>query len=381
MGDSLERWLAAIDNPPRAGSFPPRAPPLRSLTATSSHAPTPSSERLRAPARRHACARAECRAVGADRARYRGSHRAPRSRVRCPRCPRRTHREARRGLRVDGGTRVAQARRLSPVQRHPEQHDPQVEGGRGALGVHPPAGYAVGSTPPGRELGTNGLTFDARGMLVVPDHGNRAISRWNDSLFARTVVVDRFEGKRFNSPNDLVWGPNGDLYFTDPSYGLRGLNSSPVKELPFNGVYRLTPSGQLSVVTRDLTFPNGIALSPDARTLYVAISDPRNPYIMSYPVNADGSTGAGRTFYDARERVRQGLRGGLDGLKVDAKGNIFATGPGGILVLSPAGKHLGTIVPGDLVANCAFGDDGSTLYMTVNRQLMRVRTLTKGHGF
>jgi len=244
-----------------------------------------------------------------------------------------------------------------------------------------PAGYAMGSTPPGRELGTNGLTFDARGMLVVADHGNRAISRWNDSLFARTVVVDRFEGKRFNSPNDLVWGPNGDLYFTDPSYGLRGLNSSPVKELPFNGVYRLTPSGQLSVVTRDLTFPNGIALSPDARTLYVAISDPRNPYIMSYPVNADGSTGAGRTFYDARERVRQGLRGGLDGLKVDAKGNIFATGPGGILVLSPAGKHLGTIVPGDLVANCAFGDDGSTLYMTVNRQLMRVRTLTKGHGF
>ena len=244
-----------------------------------------------------------------------------------------------------------------------------------------PAGYNTGTTPPGRELGTNGLTFDAQGRLVVADHGNRGISRWNDSLFTRTVVVDRFEGKRFNSPNDLVWAPNGDLYFTDPSYGLRGLNADPAKELPFNGVFRLSASGQLSVVTRDLTFPNGVGLSPDGRTLYVGVSDPRNPYIMAYAVAADGSTGQGRIFYDARARVAQGLKGGLDGLKVDAKGNVFTTGPGGILVLSPTGKHLGTIVPGDVVANCAFGGDGSTLYMTVNHQLMRVRTLTKGLGF
>ena len=244
-----------------------------------------------------------------------------------------------------------------------------------------PAGYNTGTNPPGRELGTNGLTFDAKGTLVVADHGHRGISRWNDSLFTRTVVVDRYEGKRFNSPNDLVWAPNGDLYFTDPSYGLRDGNADKAKELPFNGVFRLSASGQLSLVTRDLTFPNGIALSPDGRTLYVAVSDSAHPNIWAYPVNADGSTGQGRIFYDARARVQQGLQGALDGLKVDAKGNVFTTGPGGILVLSAAGKHLGTIVPGDVVANCAFGDDGSTLYMTVNHQLMRVRTSTKGLGF
>jgi gluconolactonase len=244
-----------------------------------------------------------------------------------------------------------------------------------------PAGNAAGPNPPGREIGTNGLTFDAKGMLVVADHGNRGISRWNDSLFTRTVVVDRYEGKRFNSPNDLVWAPNGDLYFTDPSYGLRDGNADKAKELPFNGVFRLSASGQLSLVTRDLTFPNGIALSPDGRTLYVAVSDSAHPEIWAYPVNADGSTGKGRIFYDARARVQQGLQGALDGMKVDAKGNVFTTGPGGILVLSPTGKHLGTIVPGDVVANCAFGNDGSTLYMTVNHQLMRVRTSTKGLGF
>jgi gluconolactonase len=245
-----------------------------------------------------------------------------------------------------------------------------------------PAGYAFGTNPPGRELGTNGLTFDRNNTLVVADHGNRGISRWNDSLYTRTVVVDRFEGKRFNSPNDLVWAPNGDLYFTDPSYGLRRLNDDPAKEIPFNGVYRLSASGQLSVVTRDVTFPNGIGLSPDGRTLYVGNSDGKNPYITAYDVPADGGAfGAGRIFFDGRARVAKGLTGAFDGLKVDAKGNVWSTGPGGILVISPAGKHLGTIVPGDVVANCAVGDDGATLDMTVNHQLMRVRRRTKGQGF
>jgi len=244
-----------------------------------------------------------------------------------------------------------------------------------------PAGYAFGTNPPGRELGTNGLTFDKSGTLVVADHGNRGISRWNDSLFTRTVVVDRFEGKRFNSPNDLVWAPNGDLYFTDPSYGLRGLNKDPAKELPFNGVFRLSASGELTVVTRDLTFPNGVGLSPDGKILYIGISDPENPYVMAYDVPADGKFGKGRIFVDGRARVQQKLQGSFDGLKVDAQGNVWTTSPGGIMIITPDGKHLGTIVPGDVVANLAFGDDGSTLYMTVNHQLMRVRTKTKGLGF
>jgi len=242
-----------------------------------------------------------------------------------------------------------------------------------------PAGYA-GPTPQGRELGTNGLTTDARGALVVADHGNRMIARVSDSLFTKSPLAERYEGKRFNSPNDLVYRANGDLYFTDPPYGLFKLNEDPVKELPFNGIYRLTPTGTVTLLDRDLTFPNGIALSPDGNTLYVALSDGRNPFIWAYDVQAEGVTNK-RMFFDARPLIQRGLRGHLDGMKVDAKGNVFATGPGGVLVLSPQGKHLGTIVAGDITANVAFGDDGATLYMTSNHALTRVRTSTRGLGF
>jgi gluconolactonase len=242
-----------------------------------------------------------------------------------------------------------------------------------------PAGYA-GPTPQGRELGTNGLTTDARGALVVADHGNRIIARVSDSLFTKTTLADRYEGKRFNSPNDLIYRANGDLYFTDPPYGLFKLNEDPSKELPFNGIYRLTPTGTVTLLARDLTFPNGIALSPDGGTLYVALSDGQNPFIWAYDVTADGVANK-RVFFDARPLIAKGLRGHLDGMKVDAKGNVFATGPGGVVVLSPQGKHLGTIVVGDITANVAFGDDGSTLYMTSNHALTRVRTRTKGLGF
>ena len=242
-----------------------------------------------------------------------------------------------------------------------------------------PAGYA-GAAPQGRELGSNGLTLDASDRLVMADHGNRQIARVNDSLATKTVLADRYEGKRLNSPNDLVYHPNGDLYFTDPPYGLAGINSSKDKELSFNGVYRLRPNGELLLLTKELTFPNGIAISPDGRTLYVNISDASNPRMMAYDIDAAGIS-HGRVFFDAAPLVAKGRIGSLDGMKVDRNGNLFATGPGGVLVITPQGKLLGSILTGERTANVAFGDDGSTLYLTADHKLLRIRTSTRGLGF
>jgi gluconolactonase len=246
-----------------------------------------------------------------------------------------------------------------------------------------PAGYAGPGDPPGRELGSNGLTTDAQGRLVIADHGNRQIARLReDSLWTKLPLATNYEGKRFNSPNDLIYRANGDLYFTDPPYGLRKLNDDPAKELPFNGVYRLSPSGVVTLLTKELGYPNGIALSPDGNTLYVGMSDAKRPQILAYDIQADGTLARERVFFDAMPLVQKGLRGALDGMKVDARGNVFTSGPGGLLVLSPQGKHLGTIVTGDVTANCTFGGaDGSTLYMTANHAIMRIRTSTKGQGF
>jgi gluconolactonase len=243
-----------------------------------------------------------------------------------------------------------------------------------------PAGYNR-NDPAGLELGTNGLVFDAQDRLVMADHGNRQIARLDESNYTRTTLADRFEGKRLNSPNDLVIHSNGDIYFTDPPYGLQDLNRNPAKELDFNGVYRLTPAGQLSLITRELTFPNGIALSPDERTLYVAVSDPANPVWMAYDVAADGSVSGGRVFFDGSALRDQGKAGVPDGMTVDARGNLFATGPGGVLIITPQGKHLGTIVTGQATSNAVFGDDGSSLYLTADMDLIRVRTKTRGIGF
>jgi len=238
-----------------------------------------------------------------------------------------------------------------------------------------PSGY-TGSVVRGGEPGSNGLTVDAQGRLVLCEHGDRRVARLEKDA-RKTTLADRYEGKRLNSPNDLVFRSTGDLYFTDPPYGLQGLNDSPDKELPFNGVYRVTPDGLLKLLTKDLTFPNGIAFSPDEKTLYVAVSDPKRPVVMAYEVQGDGTIAQGRVFFDATPLV--GTRAGLpDGLKVDRRGNLFATGPGGVLVLSPEGKHLGTIATGQATANCAWGDDGSVLYITADKYLCRVRTSTKG---
>ena len=243
-----------------------------------------------------------------------------------------------------------------------------------------PAGY-TGTNPPGRELGSNGITIDASGAVVFADHGNRLVTRLVDSNYTKQTIADRYQGKRFNSPNDLVFRSNGDLYFTDPPYGLAGQDSDPAKEIPFNGVYRVTPAGEVTLLTRELTRPNGIAFSPDERTLYVANSDADRAVWMAYDVKDDGTIANGRVLFDATPLAKQGKPGLPDGMKVDRAGNLFAGGPGGVLVITPQGKHLGTIVTGQPTANCAWGDDGSTLYMTANDQLVRIRLTTSGARF
>lgn len=243
-----------------------------------------------------------------------------------------------------------------------------------------PAGFTE-AKPLGRELGSNGLTFDSEDRLVIADHGNRRVARLNESNFTKTTLADRYKGKRLNTPNDLTYHSNGDLYFTDPPYGMDGGNKNPAKELSYNGVYRLRPTGELTLLTAQLSAPNGIALSPDEKTLYVAISDPAHAVWMAYDVEADGTIANERVFFDATAMVKAGKKGLPDGMKVDSKGNLFATGPGGVFIFSPDGRHLGTIETGEKTSNCAFGDNGSTLYMTADHALLRIQLKTKGKGF
>ena len=230
-----------------------------------------------------------------------------------------------------------------------------------------------------REQGSNGLSIDAQGKLLVCMHGDRRVARWEKGTF--TTIADRFDGKKFNSPNDLAVRKNGDIYFTDPPYGLDKGNESPLKEQPFNGVYRVTSKGEVSVVTKDVNWPNGIAFSPDEKLLYVAVSDSKAPRIMAYDVQPDGTVAGERVFFDAAAARKPGDRGSCDGMKVDARGNIWATGPGGILTISPQGKLLGRILTGQATGNCCWGDDGSTLYITADMFLVRLKTQTKGAGW
>ena len=233
---------------------------------------------------------------------------------------------------------------------------------------------AQGAVPAGiREPGANGMRLDRNGHLVVADSGSRAIVRINLKTRERTILVDRFEGKRFNSPNDLVIAADGAIYFTDPPYGLKDADASPLRELDFNGVYRLAPDGHLSLIDRSRFRPNGIALSPDERTLYLALSDPKLPHLLAYPLDASGTPGEARLFHDMQAQADQGLPGLPDGVKTDRQGRIFATGPGGVHVCLPDGTLLGIIATGKAVANCCIGENGRSLFLASSDRLCRIR--------
>ena len=243
-----------------------------------------------------------------------------------------------------------------------------------------PSGY-TGTEELKGEPGSNGLNVDSTGRLILCQHGDRRVARLADDGKSFVTLADKYDGKRFNSPNDSVFMKNGDLYFTDPPYGLPLKNDDPKKELPFNGVYRLAKDGTVTLLTKEMTYPNGIALSPDEKTLYVANSDPKLAIWKAFPVKPDGTLGEGKVFFDATNLVGPANKGLPDGMKVDSSGNIFATGPGGVFIFSSEGKHLGTIETDEATANCGWGDDGSTLYITADMYLARVRLKTKGLGF
>ena len=238
-----------------------------------------------------------------------------------------------------------------------------------------PSGF-TGDNFRGSEPGSNGLTLNNRGELVLCQHGNRMVSVMKSGLDAPEpnyeALASSYEGKRLNSPNDLIFDRSGNLYFTDPPYGLPGGMDDPEKELDFQGVYLVNVNGEVQLLDDKLTRPNGLALSPDEKTLYVANSDPERAIWIAYELEDGRNVVSERLLFDATDRV--GKEKGLpDGLKVDDGGNIFATGPGGVWIFSPEGKHLGTIKTGEATANCAFNKDKSVLYMTADAYILRLK--------
>lgn len=255
------------------------------------------------------------------------------------------------------------------------------EGEKVATPFLKPSGY-TGLGRYSNEPGSNGLIINQKGELVACEHGDRRISAMPLEMGGKRTLADNFQGKRFNSPNDVIQHSSGAYYFTDPPYGLDKHENDPTRESDIFGVYRIGTDGKVSAVISDLQRPNGLAFSPDEKILYVAQSDPNQAIIMAYPVQADGSLATGKIFYDATQVAKEGkLKGLPDGLKLDKNGNLFATGPGGILIISPEGKLLGRIDTNEPTANCAWGNDGSTLYITSNMHLCRIKTLTTGIGF
>ena len=236
-----------------------------------------------------------------------------------------------------------------------------------------PIGYS-GKVPNLKKAGTNGLTIDADGNLIICMHGDRKITRLEKLNINRKVtLVNSFDGNLLNSPNDLVYDSKGNLYFTDPPYGLLEGDNDKLKEIEFNGVYKVSPNGDIEVLVKNLTRPNGISISNDEKILYVANSDKNNPVIMQYDLSEEGAKNPS-IFFDGRELTKKEI-GLFDGLKVHPTGNIFATGPGGVLVIKENGDHIGTIRTEVRTANCAFDENFQYLYMTSDMFLTRIKLL------
>jgi gluconolactonase len=237
------------------------------------------------------------------------------------------------------------------------------------------SGYS-GLTPfAGKEPGSNGLTFDKAGRLILCRHGDRQIGRL-EADGRISIVADRYDGYRINSPNDLVFKSDGDLYFTDPPFGLPRVFDDPDKA-PVQGVYRIAKNGTVTRLIADIKAPNGIAFSPDEKILYVSDVDPKRAAWLAYDVTPDGTVTNGRLFFDAT-RWRKDPFFGPDGFKVDQHGNIWGARPGGISVIAPDGTLLGTIETGQPTSNVAWGEDGQTLFITGGGSVYRLRLATKG---
>jgi gluconolactonase len=239
----------------------------------------------------------------------------------------------------------------------------------------PKSGYTGADIGEYGQPGSNGLAMDAEGRLTIDQHGNRRIVRVEKNGVV-TVLADRFEGKRLNSPNDLVYRSDGALFFTDPPFGLPKFDKDPRKELPFSGVFALR-DGRLSLVTKELSGPNGIAFSPDEKFLYLGNWDDNRKVVMRYAIAADGTATGGEVFADF---TAEGTENAIDGIKVDRSGNVYVSGPRGLWILSPAGKRLGRISGPEQPHNFAWGDDGRTLYVCAHTSIYRLRLLEQGAG-
>lgn len=243
-----------------------------------------------------------------------------------------------------------------------------------------PSGYDGPDSSAFREPGSNGLIRGPGRTILMADHGNRAIASLDLDTRRKTLLTTGYEGRPLNSPNDLVLAASGAIYFTDPPYGLEGLDNSPLKAQPHNGVYRLDPDGEVTLIAADMTFPNGILLSPDERTLYVANSDPKRAVWLAFSLDETGGAVGHRVFADVTDMAGDAMPGLPDGMAIDEDGHLFATGPGGVLIFAPDGALLGRIETGSAVANCTFGEDGGTLFVASHDKLARVRTRTSGLG-